>query len=150
MNDHSPTLDYWQDLAASSPYLTAVAIKRALEAGDYSEAEFGISQLIEALSRSDRHAVRSHLIRLMTHVIKWKSQPEKRSASWVATIDHARDEIRAYQEANPSLTDEKIKEMWSKCFERARRQAELDMQKKSTIETLSWDEVFNDNYDLQS
>jgi hypothetical protein len=131
MNDHSPTLDYWQDLAASSPYLTAVAIKRALEAGDYSEAEFGISQLIEALSRSDRHAVRSHLIRLMTHVIKWKSQPEKRSASWVATIDHARDEIRAYQEANPSLTDEKIKEMWSKCFERARRQAELDMQKKS-------------------
>jgi hypothetical protein len=29
------------------------------------------------------------------------------------------------------ITDEKIKEMWAKCFERARRQAELDMQKKS-------------------
>ena len=149
MNEHSPTLDYWQDLAFSSPYLTAVAIKRALEAGDYSEAEFGITQLIDALSRSDRHAVRSHLIRLMTHVIKWKAQPEKRSASWVATIDHAREEIRAYQEANPSITDEKIKAMWSKCFERARKHAELDMQKKSTIETLSWDEVFNDDYDLQ-
>jgi hypothetical protein len=148
MNDNSLMLDYWQDLASSSHYLTAVAIKRALEAGDYSEAEFGITQLIEALSRSDRHAVRSHLIRLMTHIIKWKAQPEKRSASWAVTIDNARDEIRAYQEANPSITDEKIKEMWSKCFERARRQAELEMQKKSNIDALSWDEVFNDDYSL--
>jgi hypothetical protein len=79
----------------------------------------------------------------MTHIIKWKAQPEKRSASWAVTIDHARDEIRAYQEANPSITDEKIKEMWAKCFERARRQAELEMQKKSNIDTLSWNEVFN-------
>jgi uncharacterized protein YneF (UPF0154 family) len=45
------------------------------------------------------------------------------------TIAH--DEIRAYQEANPSITDEKIKEMWAKCFERARKQAELEMQKKT-------------------
>jgi hypothetical protein len=143
MNDNSPTLDYWQDLASSSHYLTAVAIKRALEAGDYSEAEFGLSQLIDALSRSDKHAVRSHLIRLMTHIFKWKAQPEKRSASWAVTIDHAHDEIRAYQEANPSITDEKIKEMWAKCFERACKQAELEMQKKSNIDMLSWNEVFN-------
>jgi hypothetical protein len=149
MNDHSPTLDYWQDLAASSPYLTAVAIKRALEACAYSEAEFGINELINALSRSDRHAIRSHLIRLMTHVIKWKSQPEKRSISWVMTIRNARHEIRNYQEDNPSITDEKIKEMWVKCMMRARENAELEMQKKSTIETLSWDEVFNDDYALE-
>jgi hypothetical protein len=86
----------------------------------------------------------------MAHVIKWKVQPEKRSASWAVTINHAHDEIRAYQEANPSITDEKIKEMWSKCFERARRQAELEMQKKSNIDTLSWDEVFNESYTHQN
>ncbi len=148
MNKDAPTLDSWKSLAFSSHYLTAVAIKKALEEGNFSEAEHGINELINALSRSDKHAVRSHLTRLMAHIIKWKSQPEKRSASWVATIESARNEIRDYQEETPSLTDEKIKEMWEVCFTRAQRAAELDMQKKSAIQSLSWDEVFNEDYTL--
>ncbi|MFQ3597167.1 MAG: DUF29 domain-containing protein [Chloroherpetonaceae bacterium] len=144
------TPDYWQELALSSHYLTAVAVKEALEEGNYFEAEFGINELINALSRTDKHAVRSHLIRLMTHVIKWKSQPEKRSVSWIATIRNARREIRDYQEDTPSITNEKIQEMWEKCFARALEEAEYQMNQKPAIETLSWDEVFNENYSLQN
>lgn len=150
MNNDAPTLDYWKNLALSSHYLTAVAVKTALEEGNYFEAELGINELISALSRSDKHAVRSHLIRLMTHVIKWKTQPEKRSVSWIATIENARNEIRDYQEETPSLTDEVIKEMWEKCFARALKEAELEMQKKCDLASLSWDEVFNENYSLQN
>lgn len=141
-------LDSWKNLAFSSHYLTAVAVKKALEEGNYSEAEHGINELINALSRSDKHAVRSHLTRLMAHIIKWKSQPEKRSASWVTTIESARNEIRDYQEEIPSLTDESIREMWETCFVRAVRMAELDMQKNSSIHSLSWNEVFNEVYSL--
>ncbi|MCS7014014.1 MAG: DUF29 domain-containing protein [Chloroherpetonaceae bacterium] len=147
--DRIVTMDYWQDLAATSHYLTAVAVKRALEEGNYAEAEFGVSELINALSRADKHAVRSHLIRLMTHIIKWKSQPEKRSASWVATIRNAREEIRDYQEANPSLTDEVIKAMWEKCFARAKRNAEDEMQRQCDLQSLSWNEVFEEKYELE-
>jgi hypothetical protein len=39
--------------------------------------------------------------------------------------------------------------MWERAFKQAKKEAELEMQKKSTIEMLSWDEVFNDDYDLQ-
>lgn len=150
MNNDAPTLDYWKNLALSSHYLTAVAVKTALEEGNYFEAELGINELISALSRSDKHAVRSHLIRLMTHVMKWKTQPEKRSASWVATIRNAREEIRDYQEANPSLTDEVIKEMWEKCFARAKRNAEDEMNVQCEIDSLSWGEVFNETYSLRN
>ncbi|MFN3394959.1 MAG: DUF29 domain-containing protein, partial [Candidatus Thermochlorobacter sp.] len=63
-------------------------------------------------------------------------------------IESARNEIRDYQEETPSLTDESIKEMWETCFARAQRAAELDMQKKSAVQSLSWDEVFHDEYNL--
>jgi hypothetical protein len=38
--------------------------------------------------------------------------------------------------------------MWARAFTQAKKEAELEMQKKSTIETLSWDEVFSNDYSL--
>jgi hypothetical protein len=42
-------------------------------------ATTGLEELIAALSHSDDRAMKSHLIRLMQHIIKWKVQPERRS-----------------------------------------------------------------------
>ena len=75
----------WHALAVDSHYQTAAAVRHHLLAGDVEEAIAGIEALIEALSRSDRRALRSQLIRLMAHVIKWQSQPDRRSRSWVVT-----------------------------------------------------------------
>lgn len=61
----------WHDLATTSHYQTAVAIKHALSAGAMEHARIGIENLIEALARSDRRALESYLIRLMQHIIKW-------------------------------------------------------------------------------
>ena len=83
----------WQQIAVESHYLTAVGVKEALEAGDIHEALRGIDELIDAMRRSEQRAVRSQLVRLMTHILKWHAQPTHRSPSWVATINHARQEI---------------------------------------------------------
>src|SRR4051794_1443842 len=117
----------WQELAASSHYQTAVAVEDALEHGNIEEAKVGIEELIEALSRSEKRALRSQLIRLMTHVIKWKSQPLKRSRSWRVTIISARSEIADIQEETPSLTRNMIQAMWDNCLELAIMQAEVEM-----------------------
>jgi len=85
----------------------------------------------------------------MKHILKWESQPERRSVSWAVSIVNARYEISEAQEYEPSITDEVIRGMWERAFKQAKKEAELEMQKKSTIEMLSWDEVFNDDYDLQ-
>jgi hypothetical protein len=53
----------------------------------------GLEELIDALSRSERRALESHLMRLMQHVITWKCQPDLRSRSWVNTIANARESI---------------------------------------------------------
>jgi hypothetical protein len=60
----------WQELAATSHYQTAVAVKQALQRGDMHEAILGLEELIDALSRADQRALEHHLIRLMQHIIK--------------------------------------------------------------------------------
>jgi hypothetical protein len=140
----------WPERAATSHYQTAVAIKEQLQAGNYSEATAGIEELIEALSRSERRALKSQLTRLMAHIIKWRSQPEQRRRSWQATIYDTREEIVEIQEETPSLNEAVIRAMWDKCFQTAKRHAEADMEQESTANSLSWEEVFSDNYQVEA
>ena len=139
----------WKELVTTSHLETVREIQRALADGNLDEAEEGLGLLLESMSKQARRSVQSQLIRLMKHIIKWKVQPERRSVSWAVSIANARYEISKTQEYEPSITDEVIRGMWARAFTQAKKEAELEMQKKSTIETLSWDEVFNDDYDLQ-
>ncbi len=138
----------WQELVFSSHYLTAAAIKTELQDGNVEAAMLGTTELMEAMSKIDRRAVKSHLAVLMMHIIKWKTQPHKRSNSWLQTIDNARDEIRDIQEDTPSITDNVIREAWDTAFKRALRNAEREMGEKSHAVSLTWQEVFDDEYFL--
>ena len=138
----------WQALSADSHYKTAVAIRSELKHGHVDEAVRGLDELIEALSRSEKRALKSQLVRLMLHIIKWQSQPERRSWSWVASIKDARDEIADIQEENPSLNDKVIESLWDKAFVMAKRDAEAEIGKKSDVQSVSWQETFVDEYEL--
>ncbi len=140
----------WEELSTDSHILLAQAVKEELERGDIEQAELGLQTLIDAMSRSDRRAIESFLTILMAHIIKWKSQPEKRSISWAKTILHARREIKRVQKDSPSLNRNYLESIWNDCLSDALKEAELEMQKKSTIDSLSWDEVFNEDYSLQN
>jgi Domain of unknown function DUF29 len=139
----------WQELSAESHYRVATEIRRALREQNYDDAEAGIEELIDALGRSEKRALKSQLVRLMAHIIKWKSEPEKRSYSWVATIYNARDEIADIQTETPSLTDELIEALWDKSFQAAKREAEGEMNQKSSVASLTWKDVFDKDYEVR-
>ena len=65
---------HWQELAQESHYHTAVAIRDVLQEGKVDDATAGLEELIDALSRSERRALESHLKRLMRHVIIIKAR----------------------------------------------------------------------------
>lgn len=136
----------WQELAATSHYRTAVAVANELSAGNVPEASAGLEELIEAVARSERRALRSQLVRLLLHVLKWKNQPDKRTVSWAVTILQARDEIAAVREEVPSLTREAVEAMWASCLKSAVKQAETEMRQKAAEATVSWDEAFEAEY----
>ncbi len=136
----------WPKEAAMSHYKTAVAIRQQLAAGNVIDADAGMKELIDALARSERRALKSQLTRLMVHVLKWQTQPNLRCPNWTATIRSARDEIKEIQEEAPSLTDDVIRGLWDRSFESALDQAEAEMGQPASVSALSWDEVFNAQY----
>lgn len=138
----------WQELATTSPYHTAVAVREALREGKVQDATAGLEELIDALSRSDRRALESHLVRLMQHIIQWTYQPDKRSRSWQNTIVNAREAIVEIQEDTPSLTDDVIRRLWARTLRKAHREAEGDMNQQVPPLPLTWDEVFTQDYSL--
>ncbi len=138
----------WQTLSTDSPYKTAVAIREQLQQGRTADAASGLAELIDALSKSEKRALKSQLVRLMLHIIKWDGQPERRSLSWIASIEDARDEIGDIRDETPSLNEQVIKDLWAKAFVMAKRNAEAEMGKRSSAEGLTWQEVFDTVYVL--
>ena len=139
----------WQEISSTSHYQAALAVEHELREGNLQEASAGIQELIDALARSERRALKSQFTRLMAHVIKWKEQPERRSLSWAATIHNARDEIADIQSEIPSLNKSVILELWDKCFVAAKREAEAELNRKARVAKLSWKQVFEDTYEIE-
>ena len=126
-----------------------MAIQKELEEGDIEAVRQGLEALREAVSRSEQRALRSQLIRLMVHILKWKTQDSRRTRSWVSTIVQARHAIEDIQLEIPSLNRDFIEKIWDYCLERAMREAKAEMGVQPAIDSLSWQEVFIDEYELQ-
>ena len=73
-----------------------------LRSEDY--AELDIDNLIEELEdmgSNTRHALTSHLVGLLMHLLKYAHQKQRRSQSWLNSITNHRTEIES--RANPRL-----------------------------------------------
>ena len=138
----------WDNLVFESPYLAVVTAKKLLQEGQMTEAYSLLESLEESMGRSEKRGVSSQLTRLMLNVIKWKCQPEKRSASWVISIRSARREIAESQREMPSLNREFLNSIWDKCFAAAKQDARDEMGKKAEITALSWEDIFEQNYTI--
>jgi hypothetical protein len=138
----------WRALATNSHYQTAVAVRDEMGSGDIEEVRKGIEELIDSLSRSDRRALQSHLAALMAHIIKWHTHSQKRSRSWALMILNARDAIADLQEDTPSLNRAAVGKLWARAWRQTVRDAEEEMGVPPAIESLTWDEIFLDPYEI--
>ncbi len=105
---------------------------------------------VEYMARKEKKSLASHLIVLMMHIIKWKIQPQERSKSWQNTIRNERKSISRIRDDLPSLNESYIQSIWEKCFKRGTEDAEDETDLKSTVQSLSWQEVFEEEYLLES
>jgi hypothetical protein len=62
-----------------------------------------VAEEIEDMGKRDRREVRSRLIVLLVHLLKWELQPELRTPSWGSTIDEQRTQIQFAIQDSPSL-----------------------------------------------
>jgi Domain of unknown function DUF29 len=112
------SVDYEEDF-----YAWTVEQSRLLRAGELSEIDVAnIAEEIEGIGRSDRRELRSRLVVLVTHLLKWRYQPGARSKSWSATIDEQRLQIEEVLAESPSLRP-KAATMFSDAYAIARARA---------------------------
>jgi hypothetical protein len=70
------------------------AMAELIRLGRQAELDYThLLEYLEDMARRDRREVKSRLITLMAHLLKWNQQREKRSGSWRATIVAQRQEL---------------------------------------------------------
>jgi hypothetical protein len=58
-----------------------------------------LAEYLTDMARRDRREVFSRLVTLLTHLLKWEYQPDRRSGSWRGTIRTQRRELRQLLES---------------------------------------------------
>jgi Domain of unknown function DUF29 len=75
-----------------------------LRAGRLGEADMlNIAEEIDSMGRTEKRELVSRLTVLVLHLVKWRYQPENRTASWEASIRVRRNRLDDHLDDNPSL-----------------------------------------------
>jgi len=71
------------------------AMSALAASGRHAEMDYqNLSEYLADMAGRDRREVFSRLVVLLTHLLKWEHQPERRSGSWRGTIMEQRRELR--------------------------------------------------------
>jgi hypothetical protein len=107
-------------------YAWAQAQAAALRAKDWAALDLGhLAEEVEDLRKTERRGVRSQLRLILSHLLKWVAQPDKRTDSWRSTIANGRVLVQEDLEDIPSLNRE-LPELFNWAYPRARRDAAKD------------------------
>ena len=94
-----------------------------LEAGAFERLDLAnLLEEIADMARSQKKAIRSDLVILLTHLLKWQYQPQHRSTSWAGSIVEHRRRVREEIEDSPSLAGYPS-EVLERSYRAAREQA---------------------------
>lgn len=123
MTTQSPSIVDLANLYERDYYLWLSHTARLLKEGKFNELDAAnLIEEIEDMGRSEKRAVKSNLVVVLLHLLKYKYQPEKRSNSWKSSIREHRRRLRDDFKASPSLK-RYFAEVFAECYQDAREQA---------------------------
>lgn len=103
---------------------------------------------VEGMGKQARSELRSHLILLLSHLLKWRFQAERRSRSWMFTILEQRREAERMVNDNPSLKPE-LPEILADAYKTARlraaRETRLTIKRFPKENPFTWDQAMTES-----
>jgi hypothetical protein len=124
--DNAPTLapdaptraDYARDVTTWSQEQA-----RAIREGRWDDIDReNVAEEIESVGRTEFNSLARLLRVLVLHLLKWDHQPERRSRSWVLSIEAQRNDLEDVLADNPGLRP-RIDEAIARAYRRARIEA---------------------------
>jgi len=93
---------------------------------DYAAIDWeNVIEELADMGRSERKSLRSNLIIVLLHLLKWQYQPSMRSGSWKGSIVEHRRRIRDDLKDSPSLKPY-LEEVFAECYADAIAQANAE------------------------
>ena len=114
------SLLYGRDETAWLEAMSALAAN-----GRHAEMDYhNLSEYLADMALRDRREVFSRLAVLLTHILKWRRQPDRRSTSWAKTILEQRSELRQIFESGTLRNHAEA--VLTKAYADARRRAAVE------------------------
>jgi len=82
------------------------------------------------MARRDRREVKSRLMILLAHLLKWEQQPDRRSGSWAATIQLQQEEFADL--ASSGVLRNHAEAVLSDAYDKAVKQAALETERSAS------------------
>lgn len=106
--DKQPKATYQQDIVAWAQEQSAFIRSGRFDLLDLEH----IADEIDDVGKSEQRELASRMVVLMTHLLKWQCQPERRSTSWTLTIREQRKGLLRRLKNTPSLKNELSNTDW--------------------------------------
>jgi Domain of unknown function DUF29 len=104
-------------------YLWIETTAKQLQERKFLEIDIdNLAEEIESIGRSEKCALKSNLVVVLMHLLKWQYQPSVRSNSWKSSIREHRRRLRDALQDSPSLKPYLI-EVFGECYQDSREQA---------------------------
>ena len=124
-----------------------------LQSHDYANVDW--ENLIEEIAdtgRSERRSLKSNLIVILVHLLKWQFQPENGSGSWEGSIIEHRRRVKEALDDSPSLKSY-FESIFIECYAQAVKQAKaetgLSVESFPVVCPYQLPEVTNDEFLLR-
>ena len=131
-------------------YLWLSQTAQLISEGKFDEIDtVNLIEEIEDMGRSEKKAVKSNLIVVLLHLLKYKYQPSKRTNSWKSSIREHRRRLRDDFCVSPSLK-RYFEEVFAECYQDGREQAAdetgLPLDTFPPLSPFTPDQVLDPNY----
>lgn len=108
-----------------------------------------VAEELETMGRSERRELINRLAVLLAHLLKWRSQPNRRGRSWQLTIKEQRRQTARVLSDNPSLkstANELLAEAYGDAVIKAAKETGLDESAFPQNCSFAWDEVLDSEF----
>jgi hypothetical protein len=142
---HSPPASHSQDF-----YTWALETAGAIRDGRFEGVDWeAVAEELEDMGRSERRALESRLEVLLSHLIKWRYQPERRSSSWTGTMKEQHRKAARLLHQNPGLRPllgELIADAYTTATALAERDTGMDESRFPTVCPWSPEQVLDEGF----
>ncbi|OCR01518.1 hypothetical protein BCD67_18675 [Oscillatoriales cyanobacterium USR001] len=139
-----------QELYEQDYYLWIVTTTNLLRDRRWEEIDFEhLIEEIKDMGKDKQRELKSRLVVLLMHILKYQYQIEKRSSSWISTILEQSDQIEYLLEDSPSLKPyylEIFKQCYSKAIRNASAETKLSVNTFPNESPFSPEDVINPDF----